>query len=751
MSLINGFKKIVVKMIFFVCLLPSLATGQSLLEEIVVTASKRDEVDLQSIGSTISAFTGESLDKYGFTDFEDYADFTPGFSFQKTGPGKSQFVVRGVSLGRVAEEPQNRSTTGLYLNDVPITQNGLNVDPDLFDMERVEIVKGPQGSLFGDSAMAGAIRYITKQPNTKEFEGRIKVGGSDTEYGGGNYLVKGAVNIPIIEDAMAIRASAYYRDNSGWIDNVTLNDDDINTEETVGGRAQLFWQISDKFNANVLVWIQDMEAKGDPREEERPPKPGIGSLAIARSRGQTYDDEFYFVSGELNYDLGWGNLTSLSSYSTRDFTLDDSAFVEDVFLFSFPVSTILPNNSLLSEWTSDKFTQELRLATTTGGRFDATIGVYYSEGELVYPTFASADGADNFLVNVVGPIIGLPSLAVLESLGCGSDLPDHFFCGQQINDEEQLAVFGELYWNVTNKLKLTVGGRWFDYKQVFDEVYGGFFNGGITDVVITNKEDGFNPKIGISYQPNDDILIYGSGARGFRLGGVNDPVPAATCSAQLAALGLTTAGTFESDSLWSFEGGAKTAWMDGRMVLNGSVYHTVWEDIQTVILLPGSCGFGIIQNASKQEITGTEIELGFQATENLSVNLAISYTDAELSGDAPNISGVDGDRAPYVPKWKLGAFIDYAFPITATIAGNATFSVNHTSNSFDTYNRGIELPERTVGNLRIGAQMDRYTLTAFANNIWNERIVTDAFSRFGENQRSIGQPRTIGVELDVDF
>ncbi len=163
-----GFSSIKPFLVLFVLLLPALATGQSLLEEVVVTASKRDAVDLQSTAATITAFTGSKLEEYGFDDFEDYANFTPGLSFQKTASVRSQFIIRGVTLGRVTQaEPQNRSVVGLYLNDVPVDQNGLNVDPDLFDLERVEILKGPQGSLFGDSAMAGAVRYVTKRPGNE--------------------------------------------------------------------------------------------------------------------------------------------------------------------------------------------------------------------------------------------------------------------------------------------------------------------------------------------------------------------------------------------------------------------------------------------------------------------------------------------------------------------------------------------------------------------------------------------------------
>jgi outer membrane receptor protein involved in Fe transport len=726
--------------------LPSGAAAQAgaALEEIVVTASKRGAVDLQSAPATITAYTGDKLEQLGFDDFEDYAGFTPGLDFQKVGPSRSQIIVRGVTLGRVSQaEPQNRSVVGLYLDDIPIAQNGYNVDPDLFDLERVEIVKGPQGSLFGDSAMAGAIRYVTRTPSLTERDARLLSDVSFTEDGGTNYDVKGAFGAPIVPDLLALRGTFYYRNNSGWIDNIVNGNDDINEEETVGGRAALFWQPLHNLSAKLSFLVQSMDGGGPPREETGIGRPPAGSLDWAHPLDDSIDDDMFLTSLTVNWDLGWLDVTNVASFQEREIENRQRGAMHDTFLFFFGVE--LPDNTLRDPWFFHRLTEEVRIATKTGGMFDATVGLYYSDGTTDYGTFASATGFDQFAID----FFGFPNLAAVKSLGCSTSYPDHFFCGSQVNDEEQIAVFGEVYWNITDALQFTAGGRWFDYDQRFDENYGGFFNGEPTSGIVDISESDFNPKFGLQYRVNDDVMLYGSAAKGFRLGGVNDPLPS-FCDPELAALGLSEARTYESDTLWSYEGGVKSTLLDGRLILNGSGYYTKWKDIQTRILLP-LCGFLVTQNASAQEIFGGEVEAGWLAMDGLRFNVSAAYTDSALVGDAPAVSGRDGDRAPYIPRWKLAAFVDYDFALTSNIGGFASFGVRHASKSWNTYNRLIKIPAQTVGNLRLGARMDRYTLTLFADNLWNERIVTDADLSLHGADRSIGRPRTIGAELGVEF
>jgi outer membrane receptor protein involved in Fe transport len=716
----------------------------SVLEEVVVTASKRGAEDLQSTALTVTAFTGKKLESLGFDDFEDYANFTPGLDFQKTGPARSQIILRGVTLGRVTTaEPQNRSVVGLYLDDVPIGQNGYNTDPDLYDLERVEVVKGPQGSLFGDSAMAGAIRYVTKTPDLQRFEGRLTASGSGTRHGEANYNVKGAFNAPLVDNVFAVRGTGYYRNNSGWIDNILNGHDDINDEETIGGRVTALWQATDSLSAKALLLAQHMDAGTPPVEETGPALPPEGSLAWSHPLDDDFEEDMFLAGLTVNLDLGWAEVTNLFSYQERDWDNFQRGAMHDVFFFFF--GTVLPNNVLQDPWTVDRLTEEIRLSTKTGGIFDATIGLYYSDGEVEYPTFGHGDGFDQFAID----FFGFPDLAAVEALGCGSDFPDHYFCGSQKNFEKQLAFFGELYWNITDRLQFTFGGRWFDYDQTFDEEYGGFFNGEPTAGIVDISETGFNPKFALRFQADDDVLLYASAAKGFRLGGVNDPLPS-FCDPELAALGLTAARTYDSDTLWSYEGGVKSTLRNGRLILNGSGYYTKWKDVQTRILLP-LCGFLVTENASAQEIFGAEGELGYLVTDYLTVNLGVAYTDSALVGDAPAVSGMDGDRAPYVPRWKLAAFVDYEFPIGTLADGFASFNVKHTTGFYNTYDKFIRIPAQTVGNLRVGGRRDRYTLSIFADNLWDERIVTDADGALHGFNRSIGRPRTVGAELGVEF
>lgn len=726
--------------------------AQDALEEIVVTASKRGAQSLQGTGATIDVFTGSRLEDLGLDDFADFAQFTPGLDFQKSGVARTQYIVRGLSTGRVTTaEPQNRSLVGILLDDIPIDLNGLNPDLDLFDIERVEVVKGPQGSLFGDSAMSGAVRYVTKAPDLEQFLGRAIVSASNTHNGGDNYTAKVAVNVPLIDGKLGARGSLIYRDNSGWVDNARTGEADLNNEETIAARVNFLWRPTDKFDSKLLLMIQDTDGGHEAIEEsgvgpDGLPRPGIGSLAFSRDTNETISDRFALASLEISYQFDWGTVTSLTAVQNRDLDHFVTDFSEDVFP-AFGLA-ILPNNVLLQPWENDRFTQELRLATSTEGNFEATVGLFYSDQDLTFDSFGSADGFDNYIL-AQNPFGIAPDINAFNALGC-ANMTDTWFCGPELNDVEQIALFGELYWHVTDDTTVTVGGRWFDYEQNFEQFFAGWFNFGDFPKISQNKEDGFNPKVAISHQATDDLLFYASAAKGFRLGGVSTSLPP-FCDGNLAALGLTRADvdTFDSDSLWMYEVGAKSSWLDGRVILNGAVYYVEWDDIQTPINLP--CGYIPTFNAAKVKGQGLDMETQVVFTDNLTAKINVAYISSELVGDAPALSGLDGDKVPFAPEWALSAFVDYHSQFTNEIEGFLSVGVRYTSESYDTFNRQNEIPSQTAANIRAGLAWDTLRLSLFADNVTDEENVTNARTRFGEVKRYIGRPRTVGLELAIDF
>lgn len=720
-------------------------------DEIIVTATKRATL-LSDVPIAITAFTGETLEKRGIDDFEGFARFTPGLDFQKSGAARTQYVIRGLSVGRVTTaEPQNRSLVAVYFEDVPIQTNGLNPDIDLFDVERVEILKGPQGTLFGDSAMAGAIRYVAQQPNLKQVEGKASTSLSSTHRGGMNYTAKGAINLPIVEDQLGLRVSGSYRHNSGYVDNILTGKHNVNDDDTVAVRGSLLWKPGSNFSAQLFGTYQHTGAGGESIEEggvgpDGRPRPGLGSFAFSRMTDESLKDDFLLGVLTLNYDVGLGNITSVSSYHRRKLTNVSTDFPEDVFP-AFGLA-VLPNNKLVQPLSNKQFTQEIRFASTLEGRFNFTVGAYYADQNLFQDNLGTATGFDAYIL-ANNPFGIAPDQASFDALGCAA-LTDTWFCGGERNKVKQYAAFGEAYVEIVKGLTLTLGGRYFKYDQQFDQRFAGWFNFGDFPKVRKNKDDGFNPKVNLSYKPNRDTLVYASATKGFRLGGVSNSLPS-FCSADLAALGFTAndVDTFKPDTLWTYEVGSKLGGLAGRRLsIEASAFYTDWKNIQTPINL--ACGYIPTFNASKLRVFGAEVQASFRFSRALSGTFSVTHTDASLVGDAPALSATDGSRAPYTPRWTLSSYLTYETPGEG-FGYIGSVGAKYQSNAYDTFNRQNELPSQFVVNARAGIRFDRLRVTAFADNLTDETIVTNARTRYGEVKRYLGRPRTIGVELSTNF
>ena len=797
--------------IVILCSAAKVMAADFALEEITVTANKLEE-NLQSVSTTVTALTSERLQRLGQDDFEDFAQFVPGFDYQKQGVAQSQYVIRGASAGRVVPaQPQNRSLVGLYLNDLPMDLNGLNPDLDLYDT-RVEVLKGPQGSLFGDSAMAGAVRYITNPADPTAFQGSALANISTIDSGGVSYNVKGMVNIPIIEDDLALRAVAIYRDNAGWVDNVLLGTEHVNTEQTEAFRVSLRGMPTNDFTYDLMVLYQSTNAGTPPYDTSGPRidrlyaalpslQSELAALGIAPNFGPALDgvggdftfsrqvdesikDEVGAFVGTLNHAFDWGEITSVTGYMERRVNNVLSELVERwndrmTGLTNPGVSTrgnIIPRSGaekpvLLHDWDAERFTQEIRLSSDLDGLFNATLGVYYSSQKIVFDNNAIAPGLDARIragrVNPFGFVPGSATTpqsrqAAIDALGC-ADLIDHTFCGPEINKVEQIALFGEVYVQLSEQLKLTIGGRYYDYTQDYEQDFAGLLNFGRFADEVRDNESGFNPKFGLSFQANEDLLVYANLAKGFRLGGVSNVLPS-FCNADLAALGFSREDvkTFDPDTLWSYELGVKSSHLDGRMTLNGATYYTKWDDIQTTVNL--GCGYIPVTNANAIVSQGLELESQFALSDGLIVFASLAYNDTALDGDAPLLSAADGARGPYAPGFKGVSGLDYSRPVADGVVIEANLTVKYASEAFDSFSRDNELFEQFVGNLRLAALIqDQYRITLFVDNFTNEYIASAARSRFtragrpeerflwGRDTYYVGQPRTFGLEFSADF
>ena len=551
-------------------------SAESLIEEIVVTATKRDAINAQDVGISLSAITGETMEREGYDSFADFATTVAGLSFGERGPGQSLIIIRGVNSSSTqfnTDEPESKETVGVYLDETPVALNGYNPNPRLFDMERIEVLRGPQGSLFGSGSLAGTIRYISKVPNLDDYEFAGGATYSHTYEGGNNAEVNALMNVPLANANGALRISGYARDLDGFIDNVAVDIDprhplanqgdllshdsfeNVNTDKTWGARLQYLYQPSDGFNLTARIYAQESDFGGYPTEDTYAADEALPGNDIANAMLGDYEqnrlldeeshDKFTMYNIDTKTDLGFAELVTVGSYLAHDFDQnfefsDFIPFTLDIPVQDFAAPAILNNVTEVED-----IILEVRLASQNDGDINWVLGAFYNNQEKTFLQSGPVIGLTDALAG-----FGMPDLSTVFDAPVPG-LLDNAFESRSEFDETQIAVFGEVSWGISDQWRLIVGLRWFDFDQnfFFGDTQGALSSG----ISINNKltEDGINPKLSLEYRPSDELLVYGTAAQGFRLGGNNDPIPTALCGVSNSDL------AFESDSLWSYEIGAK--------------------------------------------------------------------------------------------------------------------------------------------------------------------------------------------------
>ena len=706
--------------------------GSQTLEEIVVTANKREQ-SANDVAGSLTALSADAIENRGIRGMKDYLASLPSVAFQDRGVARNKIVIRGVTSGLDAsEEP----TTGVYVGETPVSGIGQtgSFDLKLADVERVEVLRGPQGTLYGAGSMGGALKLIPARPSLTGLEIKGDATVSRTSQGGDNYDASATLNAPL-SDTFAIRATAYRYDTDGYIDDVypgnpvfgapAKSKKDVNSEETNGGRLMMLYQPTAEFTAMLTALSQVSETGGVPESQ-----PSLGEFKQARGGQEGLDDDFKLVNLNLSYDFGVAELTSVSSFVRRE---DQQARSVEAFT-NIPVT--LKNSN-----TTDFLVQELRVAATTGPLFWIA-GAYYSQKEWDPTQRTTWFGSDGGL-RVVEGAFGAPT---------GSVSGDNVYRLDAQLEEKQIAVFGDGTYSLTDDLSIAVGLRWFEYEQDRHEVVDGLFNGFVrTDQSSSTSEDQFTPRFNISYKPTPDVLLYSQAAKGFRVGRVNLSAPLTTCGDELAGYGLSQVPErSDSDSLWSYEAGTKISTSDHRAQLNLSAFYIDWSDIQTNALL--QCGFTFYANAGKASNRGVELELSGRVADSLTLSLTGSYNDAQLEEDAPLItgsSGRKGDRIPGVPEYNAQVSAQYEKPIgtsTLSVRGDYTY----VSDYFGTFS---QLPTRRAGdygivNLRVGLQFGLVAVELFADNLTDEEVTLLSDPETGADPSKIfGRPRTVGIRV----
>jgi len=720
--------------------------------DIVVTALRR-ETTLLETPAAISAFDGDALAETGSTSIRDFAARTPSLRLVDNGPGRNRISIRGiVSAGE--------ATVGTYLDDIPIPGSlgpasdpgGRSPDLKLFDIERVEVLRGPQGTLYGSGAMTGAIRFINKKPSM-DFEGRVEANAQTTRHGEESYGVQGMVNVPLVDDLIAARLVMYKQDVGGYVDYPLLGRNNVNGADSYGGRLLVRVTPTPNLTLDAGVYVQRMDSANSIYT------PVLGRFVSESRLLQPFSDDVDMYSGTLNWDAGGVTATAISSYVDRRsyYTFDDTVYLEslkspfgcmwirqqfaractapELSDFSAYVDTFLP--SLVAQpMTTKSFINEFRLSSQNSGKFTWTAGVYRETRK---------DGLVSKDISV-------------DPLSGEAYFPERIPTSRSVSQKYvQTAFFGEATFSPSEQLDLTVGARRYSYKKRI--------TGQVTipwdllaavatpATTFRTSEKGWVLKGNISYKPTDGTMLYVQASQGFRPGGANQ------------VLGLASALTpYRADSLWTYELGAKTQLLDRKVDLSLAVFQTDWDDMQ-VTGVPASGGFfRFLSNAGAARIRGLEGELNARIGDNLTVSTNASYIDAKLTEDQLNANvraaGRKGDRIPYIPRLSGSLNTEYRVPVSdsATVAwiSNLSYQGSSWSEFPRTSATNARLPAYWMLNTRLNLDVgeDEWRFSVFVNNVFDVTGLTYLAATddsYAGPSGTASTPRTVGISVSRSF
>jgi len=743
------------------------------LEEIVVTARKRSET-AQDIPVSITALSNDYLEKAKARDFADFAGQVPGLQFQDLGPGNKEYIIRGVN----AKGP---STVGTYYDEAVVTGfnegdgGGKNIDIKLIDMDRIEVLNGPQGTLYGANSMSGTIKFIPNKPNLEHFSSFAEADVSTTEKGSENYTVDAMLNMPLSETA-ALRVVGWRADNSGYIDQPRIESGlrkNINDEETNGGRFMLRLQPSEGFTVDASILAQDTKSDGSPRYTPKGVTAfntdnllDIGTIEDFRSGAalgipvpqakyiapytvtddltntdittNKWEDKFYIASLTMNWDFEAGSLLATTNYYDRDM---DFAFDSTPILLAFAVP--VPGITLEPE-SRKVWSNEIRFSSSIGDRIDYVAGVYFQKAKNridVQVLTIDQDG-NPFGVFTPGDVPGGDATF---------DTGNTFFGSIVKKETKQEAAFGEMNIKLADQFKLTVGARYFHSKlDGTAETTHEFGSGNSPPANNSSKDHKFTYKVSLSYDATPDQMIYGTVSTGFRIGGLNQ--------ANLPfAPGIPE--TYDSDSLINYEVGYKASTTDHRVQFSGAAYYIDWTDMMlSQVDATGSIPF--IANVGDARIYGLEANLDALLSDNWEFSIGGSLINAELTEDQPpdpfGNNGMDGDKIPNVPKQQGYLALTYKIPINSETTLSSRFDVTYrgsTDTQFNSESRyNVSLDSYTILNWIWFLEYKNWTLSAYVKNLTDERAQFDAISSDQDPLGIIGnRPRTWGVSAKWSF
>jgi outer membrane receptor protein involved in Fe transport len=736
------------------------ATGANQVQEVIVTATKRTE-NVQNVPASITAVNTQSLAKAGIVKLEDYVARIPGLSITMIDPGSMQIALRGITSGENEASP----TTSIYVDEAPFGSvnayaAGGDLTPDLdpAELSQIEVLKGPQGTLYGASAVGGVVKFDTKAVDLDRYSGEVTAGGEVNSEGPAGYTFRGLINAPVVKDVLGVRLSAFTREDPGYVKNL-LTGKYQNDSKVEGGRFDLFWKPTSHISVDVWALIHNVIDDGttavDVDRTTLQPLYGPDTLKAYVEQPSKFQFEVYnaTVKGQ------WGalNLTSSTTYQNirgiayGDATQGSGGIATIAAFGAFGVVPDAANTVLQNSLASKvrRFSQEFRASDTFfNGRLDAQAGLFFTHendlltipGYFLYDKTTGAPITPNYFLGAA-PILS-------------AEIASHY---------TEYSGYADLDLHITDKLDVMGGVRESSNSQRFFEFYGGTYIAIVNFLVpphipfptlsygssSTGKD--FNYLVTPRYKFDDNNMVYARFANGYRPGGANAFPP---------NLGLPL--TFQPDTVTSYEAGYKGQWFDRTLTIDGALFWNQWNQIQ--IQTTAGAGFQGFINGGAARTRGAELSTLWRPIHGLTLGLNGAYTEANLTSDAKAAGGANGDRLPMVPKW-TGAFTaDYTWPIVDGWTGDIGGSVNYIGSRISGFvgnaqvgtGYGVPVPSFTTVNFNASVTHGPVTLEAFIRNIGNSHgivyvpvLAPPVLTNY--QHTSVIPPRTFGGQLTVAF
>ncbi len=801
------------------------------LDEITVTATRR-ELNLQDVAQSITAFSTTDIAEMGVRSMADYIKAMPSIALTETKPGVTSLAIRGVSSGAFNYRLQDQ--TSIYLDEQAMTTSAQNISVRPIDMERIEVLPGPQGTLFGSSSQTGTLRLITNKPDFKEFSGMVQADYGSTTGGAEIYDISGVLNIPVADDKFALRAVAYSTLDCGWVDNVfglsysgnfdnsAVVEDDYNEYETTGGRLSALWQMNDDWEVLLNVMTEQNESRGEWETD-----PSLGGQRIVRFIEDFKEDDWTSFGLTLRGDLGFASLSITAQQMDRDFAYEwdnnsytqrkDRAYggaylrytencyatnpmygnsaclyaaryyyvpgsydpvygYETVYSYAPRYYTNYSFSTIANEQEQERDQLEIRLTSQNEGKLQWMLGGYYEE---IYDTWFYVTRMDDHTSTTAWGFAQAYAAYYKYVAGYSNlvyPIPDTIYHYAQTMERTntQIAVFGEIDYDFTDKTRLTLGARWAENERdEFDKyewpvglpVIGGFGTDG--EYSSSGKSDDTFFKVGIQHKIDDDKMVYALFSQGFRLGGSN--------SIRAANSGFVPR-EYDPDFMDNYEIGLKSEWADNTFQLNVSAFHMEWSDYQNSVFNLGQWWLRGTVNAGGAESTGVEANFTWQATDRFKIRGSVFATDAQFTNnffapdDATFLEVRKGQDMPNSPPLKLWAALAYDVP--NVLGGDLSFYYdvsyqdevwNTSDNARDealdgrssswthhNFSVGLDLPSQLNVTVKVNNVFDDSTGSYINDFIqgYSEEFSTQARDRLNQNN---GRPRTVWLSLRKDF